>query len=356
MSIDALCKRWIKGHDAGLAVVVIQNGKVVHKQGYGFARIDDELVPDASTIFDLASCSKHFTATAIMMLAERGKLSYDDPLTKFFPFPEYAKAITVRHLLHHTAGLKDYFELYEEDDDGPSRWTDEDRPSSADIVSALATVAEPEFAAGEEFDYSNSGYVVLAEIVSKVSGKPFPRFVRDEMWKPLGMTRSRVNDGSGKPDENQAQGYVSDEPFEGTNLDDVYGDGAVQTTLDDLVRWNAAMDANKLVSKKSQQLAWTSGKLNDGSDTGYGFGWFVGGEEGDRWVNHEGSYGGFSTYYSKEIDGETSVIVLANFDEAKADVLGDSISDDADDDDEDEDEDEEEDEDDDEEDDEDEDE
>jgi CubicO group peptidase (beta-lactamase class C family) len=337
MSIDSLCKRWLKGHDAGLAVLVIQNGKVVHKQGYGFASIDDEQVPDAGTIFDLASVSKHFTATAIMMLAERGKLSYEDPLTKFFPFPEYAQAITMRHLLHHTGGLKDYFELHDDSGDDTSRWGERERPTSADIVSALAQEPEPAFAAGERFDYSNSGYVVLAEIVSKVSGKPFPRFVRDEMFKPLGMARSHVNDGTGKKDENQAQGYEDDEPFEGTPLDDAYGDGGVQTTLDDLVRWNAAMNANKLVSKKTQQAAWTSGKLNDGEETGYGFGWFVGGDDGDRWVNHEGSYGGFSTYYVKELDNDLAVLVLSNFDEAKPDELADSIRESLDDDEDDED-------------------
>jgi CubicO group peptidase (beta-lactamase class C family) len=325
MSIDSLCKRWIKGQDAGLAVVVIQDGKVLHKQGYGFANVEDELVPDSATIFDLASCSKHFTATAIMMLAERGKLSYDDPLTKFFPFPEYAEAITVRHLLHHTGGLKDYFELYDEDGDDTSRWGEGERPSSADIVSALAQEPEPAFAAGKRFDYSNSGYVVLAEIVSKASGKPFPRFLRDEAFKPLGMTRTRVFDGSGERDDNQAQGYAEDEPFEGTPLDDAYGDGAVQTTLDDLVRWNAAMDANKLVSKATQAEAWTSGKLNSGKETGYGFGWFVSGEGDDLSVNHEGSYGGFTTYYAKEVGSGLAVIVLSNFDEAEPDKLADQI-------------------------------
>lgn len=326
MSIDSLCKRWLKGHDAGLAVLVIQNGKAIHKQGYGFANVEDELSPDASTIFDLASVSKHFTATAIMMLAERGKLSYDDPLTRYFPFPDYAKEITVRHLLHHTAGLKDYFELYDEDGDDTSRWGEGERPTSADIVAALAQEPEPAFAAGERFDYSNSGYVVLAEIASKASGKPFPRFMRDEVFKPLGMTRTYVNDGSRKRDDNQAQGYEDDEPFESTPLDDAYGDGAVQTTLDDLVRWNAALDANKLVSKATQEQAWESGTLNDGEETGYGFGWFVGGDEGNRWVNHEGSYGGFSTYYAKELDGGLAVLVLSNFDEAEPDKLADAIS------------------------------
>ena len=325
MSIDSLCKRWLKGHDAGLAVLVIQNGKVLHKQGYGFARVDDELAPDAGTIFDLASCSKHFTATAIMMLAERGKLGYDDPLTRYFPFPAYAEAITVRHLLHHTGGLKDYFELYDGDGDDTSRWGDGERPSSADIVGALSQEPEPAFAAGERFDYSNSGYVVLAEIVSKASGKPFPRFLREEAFKPLGMTRTRVNDGSGKRDDNQAQGYEEGEPFFVTPLDDAYGDGAVQTTLDDLVRWNAAMDTNKLVSKKTQAEAWKSGKLADGKETGYGFGWFVDGKGDALSVNHEGSYGGFTTYYSKEIGEGLAVIVLANFDDAEPDKLADSI-------------------------------
>lgn len=142
---------------------------------------------------------------------------------------------------------------------------------------------------------------------------------------------------------------MNGEPFVVTPLDDAYGDGAVQTTLDDLARWNAAMDANKLVSKKAQAEAWKSGKLNDGEETGYGFGWFVSGKGNDLSVNHEGSYGGFTTYYAKEIVDGIAVIVLANFDEAEPDKLVDSIlvslGDDDDEDDEEEEEDDEEDED-----------
>lgn len=322
MSIDSLVQDWLEGQDEGAAVLVLQDGQVVHSQGYGQANTESGRKPDASTIFDLASCSKHFTATAIMMLAEKGKLSYDDPLTKFFPFPDYADEITVRHLLHHTAGLKDYFELYEADDEDAERWGELSSAVSADIVSALSQEPEPAFAAGEQFDYSNSGYVVLAEIVSKASGKPFPRFMQDEVFGPLGMKRSYVNDGSRATDPNQAQGYEEGEPFEATPLDNAYGDGAVRSTLDDLVKWDAAMDAHRLVSKKTREEAWTTGTLNDESETGYGFGWFVG-EDG---VNHEGSYGGFRTYYSKELEAKRSVIILSNFAEADFDKLSEAIS------------------------------
>ena len=329
MSIDSLCTHWLADHDddgGGLAVLVIRDGKAIHKKGYGRTSVEDGRIPDGETIFDLASLSKHFTATAIMMLAERGKLGYDDPLTTYFPFPAYAQKITVRHLLHHTAGLPDYFALYEADGDDTSRWGEGERPTSAGVVAALAQEPRPAFAAGKKFDYSNSGYVVLAEIVGKVSGKPFPSFMRDEVFTPLGMTRTRVNDGSAAPDPNRAVGHEEGEPFEVTPLDDVYGDGAVQTTLDDLERWNAAIDANTLVSAATQELAWTRGTLGDGEPTSYGFGWFASDDDDARWVNHEGSYGGFTTYYCKEIDRALSVIVLSNFAEAEPDELADAIS------------------------------
>src|SRR4030095_2792444 len=152
-----------------------------HQKGYGLADIETRIPITTKTTFDLASVSKQFTAMAIMMLAERGKLSYDDTLTKFFPeFPSYAQKITVRHLLNHTSGLPDYMGVFRQA--RPAGIGDE--PTSREAVTMLTKMSEPRFAPGDKWEYSNSGYVVLGQIVEKASGMTFPAFLKANVFDP----------------------------------------------------------------------------------------------------------------------------------------------------------------------------
>src|SRR5262245_33092806 len=231
--VDSLMAAQVAANAPGAAVLVIHNGKILHEKGYGLANIATKTPITSTTTFDLASCSKQFTAMAIMMLAERGELSYDDPLTKFFPeFPAYASKITVRHLLNHTSGLPDYMGVFRK---GPAGISAE--PSSREALTMLTRIQEPLFAPGAKWEYSNSGYVVLAQIVEKASGMTFPAFLKQNVFDPLGMSTTVVSDQIKAPAVNRAISYA---PAGGgfrdadyTPLNRIYGDGNVNTSLED---------------------------------------------------------------------------------------------------------------------------
>jgi len=181
----------VRSDAPGAAVMVIRDGKIVHQKGYGLANVEAKTPIDEHTMFDLASVSKQFTAMAIMILAERGKLSYDDPLTKFFPeLLAYAAKITVRHLLNHTSGLPDYMGEYQK------VGNPDFEPTAREVIGILARIDEPLFAPGEKWQYSNSGYVVLAQVAEKASGVAFPAFVKTNIFDPLGMSSSLVADAA----------------------------------------------------------------------------------------------------------------------------------------------------------------
>lgn len=316
--VDALLAPWAKNDSPGAAVMVIQNGKVAHQACYGIANLEAKVPIAPDTAFDLASVSKQFNSMAIMILAERGKLKFDDPLSKFFPqFPPYARKITVRHLLNHTSGLPDYMELFVKtgkiDKDGKPVGFE---PTSRDVLELLAQQKELLFEPGTKWEYSNSGYVVLAQIVEKASGKRYPQFLKANIFRPLGMKETRVSDESRPPIKNRATSYAREgNGYKNADyhpLNWIYGDGNVNTTLRDMYKWDQGLYTEKLVKVSTLQEAWTSGKLNNGSETGYGFGWAVGNYLGLRNTSHSGGWAGFRTHISRFPEQRFTVIVLSN--------------------------------------------
>ena len=310
--VDSLMSTILPAGGPGAAVAVIREGRVVHQKGYGLADIDTKLPITASTTFDLASVSKQFTAMAIMMLAERGKLSYEDPLTKFFPdFPAYGAKITVRHLLNHTSGLPDYMSVFQRKPAGISA-----EPSSQEVITMLTQIREPRFAPGERFEYSNSGYVVLAQIVEKAGGVSFPQFLETNVFGPLGMSSTIVSDQIKAPAMRRAISYA---PANGafrnadyTPLNRIYGDGNVNTSVEDMVKWDQSLYTERLVKQSTLEQAFTPAKLNNGSSTTYGFGWMIGTINGLRVLSHGGSWVGFRTYIMRIPSERFTVIVLSN--------------------------------------------
>jgi len=310
--VDSLMATQVAANGPGAAVLVIQDGKILHEKGYGLANITTKTPITSTTTFDLASCSKQFTAMAIMMLAERGKLSYDDPLTKFFPeFPAYASKITVRHLLNHTSGLPDYMGVFRT---GPAGISAE--PSSREALTMLTQIREPIFAPGEKWEYSNSGYVVLAQIVEKASDMSFPAFLKQNVFDPLGMSATIVSDQIKAPAVNRAISYA---PAGGgfrdadyTPLNRIYGDGNVNTSLEDMFKWDQALYTDRLVKQSTLAAAFTPGTLNNGSRTNYGFGWTIAEENGVRMVLHGGAWVGFRTNITRIPSERFSVVVLSN--------------------------------------------
>ena len=313
--IDALLERSVRAGGPGAAVMVVSDGRIVHQKGYGLANVELGSPITAQTTFDLASVSKQFTAMAIMMLVERGKLSYDDTLSKFFPeLPAYASRMTVRHLLTHTSGLPDYMDVFEKGPEGIGA-----EPSSRDVITMLARTPEPEFAPGDRFAYSNSGYVVLAQLVERVSGMPFPAFMKANVFDPLGMSSTIVSDRIEARSPNRAVSYDASwmlgwryRNFDYTPLNRVYGDGNVNTSLADMYQWVRALDAETLVKRSTLAQAFEPVKLNDGATSNYGFGWRFLEWHGRPVQQHGGSWAGFRSSIVRVPSERLTVVVLSN--------------------------------------------
>lgn len=316
--VDALFSKQNWKKKPGLAVLVMKDGRIVYLKGFGLADIENNKPISADMAFDLASITKQFTAVAVLQLTERGKLSLDDSVRKFYPqFPAYADKITVRHLLGHTAGLPDYIELFLKSgrlkaDGSPDGF----EPTNDDVIKLLAAQKEPSFAAGEKWEYSNSGYAVLAKIVEKASGKPFPKFVAENILKPLKMKQSVVYNETKPKVTNRAKSYQKKgevyENIDYTPLNLIYGDGSLNTTPNDLVKWDAALYSDKLLKQEVLRQAFQPGKLNNGSATRYGFGWFVKDTDYGLELSHSGGWVGFRNYIVRYPEKRLTVAVLSN--------------------------------------------
>ena len=248
----------------GAAVMVIRDGKTVVTETYGMADLERGIPVKPSTNFRLASVSKQFTAMCIMILEERGKLSYETRLREIFPqFPEYADKVTIRQLLQHTSGLAAYESLL------PDTLTRQ--VSDADVLALIASADSLYFQPGSEYRYNNSGYAILAMIVEKISGQSFADFLGENIFKPLGMKNSVAFQEGVSTVANRAFGYTIREDSvsfsDQSRTSAVLGDGGVYSSLDDLFKWDQALYTEKLVSKKTMQTAFEGG-VGD-----YGFGW-----------------------------------------------------------------------------------
>ncbi len=284
-------------------ILVAENGNIIYDSALGFANLVSREPLTDSSAFYLASVSKQFTAMAIMMLKEQNKLSYHDTLTKFFPeFPAYANKITIRHLLTHTSGLPDYF--------GMDKFY---RPglNNEDVLHALIAQKKLNFYPGDRFSYSNSGYVMLAMIVEKVSGKPFNVFMKEFIFDPLGMKNTLVYDSSKPVIRNRAAGFNKN-----GDLDDyeilTAGDGGIYSTTHDLFLWDQSLYQNKLVDSSTLAEAFHGAKLNNGSLSDYGFGWFIVRNANNKIVHHSGGLNGYRTAIYRDMENHNSIIMLTN--------------------------------------------
>lgn len=327
--VDALVSALVAGLSPGAAVIVVERGTVVLKRGYGLADIESRRAITPDTAFLLASVTKQFTAMAIMILAERGELKLDDSLsTFFFDFSRYGQDITVRRLLNHTAGLPEYGALFKRsrliDRDWPrsaKRQRSSYEPTSKDALKLLAG-EKLRFHPGDKFEYSNSGYVVLAQVVEKVSGQSFSHFLREKIFEPLGMERTLLYDESRPKVSNVATSYAFEhgafEDIDYSPLNLIYGPDNIYTTVEDMAKWERALYTNKLVPAARLNEAFTPGKLNNGKlarygtiggkQTYYGFGWLIDAEK----VYHPGGWLGYRTAILRFSKQHLTVIVLAN--------------------------------------------
>jgi CubicO group peptidase (beta-lactamase class C family) len=289
----------------GLALAVIRHGKVIKMRGYGLANVELGVPVHSDTVFNLASVTKQFTATAILSLMEEGKIRLDDQISQYLPnTPEAWKLITVRHLLTHTAGFPgagiEFRTL-------PERWN----YTTAQMFKS-ATEALMSFAPGEQWRYSNMGYFLLGMIIEKASGQYYREFVTERFFKRLNMAATSVSD-QWKIIKNRADGYTLRDGELVHSRHPAYiqlpSAGGLLSTVKDLVKWDAALESGKLVKRSSLEQMWAAVRLNDGTTHPHGFGWFVDERRGHRLISHPGSTG---TEYARYPDEGLTVIVLSN--------------------------------------------
>lgn len=292
----------------GLSIAILKDGKLIKARGYGLANIETNTPATENTVYKIASVSKQFIAAGIMLLAQDGKLNLDDSIGKYFAdAPETWKAITVRHLLSHTSGL-----LRDVPDFDPLKVL----PDRDAIKTAYAS--PPQFAPGAKWQYSNVGYYALAEIIATVTGKSWPEFINERVFLPAGMARTRTTTISDiVPD--RASGYSL--TGKGQQNAEVWlalrPSGAFISTVNDLAKWDAVLNSDTILGPAARGQMWSPVKLNDGSASRYGYGWFVDTTPGHRRVYHDGGLPGFRATLVRCIDDKLTVIMLSNLDSAE---------------------------------------
>ena len=290
----------------GVALAVVKDGKIMIERGYGLANVEHQVPVKPETIFQSGSTGKQFTATAVMMLVEEGKLSLDDKISKYFPdAPDSWSKITIRHMLSHTSGMTDYTQDF-----------DLRRDYTEDELYQRIKPIPLAFQPGEKWSYSNLAYVMLGILIHKVSGKFYGNFLQERVFKPLGMTTARViSEADIVP--NRAAGYVvvngqlKNQSWVSPTLNTT-ADGALYLTIYDMAKWDAALYTEKLLKKSSLEQMWTPVKLNDGKTHPYGFGWGLGEVRGHRIIEHGGAWQGFKAQITRFPDDKLTVIVFAN--------------------------------------------
>ena len=309
LQIDALLQKVYKADEPGASVLVKKQGQVLFRKGYGLADMELGIPVEPDMVFRLGSITKQFTAVAILMLAEQGKLSLQDDITKFLPdYPTQGKAITVEHLLTHTSGIKSYTDLPE--------WLPLMRKDMTlkEIID-LFKDKPMEFLPGERWKYCNSGYILLGAIIEKVSSETYEAFLQKYIFDPLGMKHSYYGSTS-RIIPRRIPGYSKGKTgFENAtyiSMTQPYAAGSLLSSVDDLAIWNEALLSGKLIKRETLEKAFTPNKLKDGTTTGYGYGWFISNYEGHRIIEHGGGIMGFTTYALLLPEDQAFVVLLTN--------------------------------------------
>jgi CubicO group peptidase (beta-lactamase class C family) len=303
---DRLLSERYQPGQPGVAALVARDGQVIYRKAFGMANLELDVPMTPDMVFRIGSITKQFTAVAVLQLLEQGKLGLDDEITRFIPdYPTQGHKITIHHLLNHTSGIKSYtsmseFSMVMRKDHSPSQIIDifKDEPM--------------DFAPGERFLYNNSGYILLGYIIEKITGKTYQEYVTDHLFSPAGMEHSLYG-SENIVLKNRAYGYqpsnngYANADFLSLSLP--YAAGSLMSTVDDLFKWNQALQSGKLLKKETLELAFTPGKLNDGTQMTYGYGWDMGNLQGSPVIAHGGGIHGFISY-AIWLPQENVVVVL----------------------------------------------
>lgn len=321
-AIDTAVTNYVKAemqrqHIPGLALLVARDGKIIRAEGFGLANVELQVPVKPETIFQSGSVGKQFTATAVMMLVEEGKISLDDPLTKFFPdAPPAWKDVTVRELLSHTAGFGDY----PKDFNFRKDWTEDELLK---LVESIPLAYPP----GTKWSYSNLGFLTLGILIHRVTGEFYGDFLQQRIFRPLDMSSTRIiSEADIVP--NRAAGYrlvkgeLKNQEWVAPMLNTT-ADGSLYFSVLDLAKWDAALYSERLLKKSSLDLMWTPALLKGGQANAgrpnsghYGFGWFIDDRNGHRCIHHDGSWQGFETAIDRYVDDQLTVVALSNLADA----------------------------------------
>lgn len=321
--LDSLYTSHFKRNEFNGNILVAEGGKIIFQNSYGIAneKINEKL--NIETSFELASVSKQFTAMGIVQLQKEGKLSYDDLISKYLPELKDYEGITIKNLLNHTGGLPDYMRIMEEN------WDKSKIATNEDVIEIFVKLKpEKEFEPNQEYSYSNTGYLLLATLIERVSGKSFEEYLTEKIFKPLEMENTFIYQRRFNPKKinNYALGYIysdslkqnilpDDSPEDDyvIFLDGIVGDGMVNSNTVDLLKWDRALYEDELINDEDKKLIFSSYSTDDGEETNYGFGWQVSVDSiyGKR-VFHSGRWAGYLTIIERHIDSDKTIIQLMN--------------------------------------------
>lgn len=327
--VDEIFKEFAVPGSPGCAVGAYQAARVVHRGAYGMANLDHDVRLSSSSVFHVASVSKQFTTAAILLLAADGKLSLDDEVRKFIPelpdFEQPGPRITIRHLAHHTSGIRDQWDLL-----GLAGWRySRDLITDDDVLQLLSRQKDLNFTPGERHLYSNSGYTLLAVVVSRASGKSFREFTTERIFKPLGMTSTFFRNNFNEVVKGQAYGYARDGAgfrLSVTNFDTA-GATSLMTTVEDLAKWHANFDSGAVGGQSMLAALLTRGVLNDKRSIDYAFGISHGTYRGVPTVSHGGADAGYRSVYLRFPAQGFGVAVLCNLASSNPTLLAQRVAD-----------------------------
>ncbi len=324
--VDAIFARWNTATTPGCAVAAAVGGTPVLARGYGIADLEHDVKITPETIFEAGSVSKQFTAAAVLLLARDGKLSIDDPVRRYVPeVPDYGQPLTIRHLLTHTSGLRDWGSV-----EAIAGWPRTRRAyTHAHVLDIVSRQQALNFTPGTRWSYSNTGFNLAAMIVARVSGESFADFTRDRLFVPVGMTHTAWRDDFTRIVKNRATAYSqidgvfhTDMPFE-----NVYGNGGLLTTVGDLLKWNENFADAKIADAAFEAAQQEPARLRDGRPVGYAFGLFLTRTGGVAIVEHSGTTAGYSAHLLRMPASHTSVAVLCNATTARATEYAHAVAD-----------------------------
>lgn len=308
-TIDNLVQESCKPTEPGIAVIVARDGEIIFRKGQGMANLELGVPIEPDMVFRLGSMTKQFTAVAILMLMEQGKLALNDPITKFLPdYPTHDYLITVEHLLTHTSGVKSHTDM-------PEMWASMRKDFTVQELIDFFKYQPMQFAPGKRWAYNNSGYILLGAIIEKVSGQTYEQFIQQNIFNRLGMKHSlydnplRVVPRRVAGYDRNPEGYANADYL---SMTQPYAAGALASTVDDLAIWDSAFYTEQLLKQETLQPAFTSHRLADGTSTAYGYGWVIGDYEGHRLIEHGGSIPGFRTHALRMPNDRVFVAVLSN--------------------------------------------